>query len=117
MRTSIKSLLSLSAVYFFTSGLAVAEPAVVIDGNNCGLLLEGGGFTSGVGNKITTNSTNGNITLTCSQDLPPTDSGRSVIFNFDNTQIKCVVSGYATDDWHQVISRSGNAKLTCHYHE
>lgn len=117
MKTSIKSFVSLCSIGLLTSGLAFAEPAVVIDGNNCALFKEDGGFTGGVGKKVTTNSSNNNISLTCFQDMEPTLSGRSVIFNFDNTGLRCVVSGHPTDDWHQVISRSGNAKLTCHYHE
>jgi len=117
VKVSIKPIVSLCATYLFATGLAMADSAVVIDGNNCGLFLEGGGTTSGEGLKVTTNSSNGNITITCSQKLPPTDAGRSVIFNYDNTGRECSVSGFLTKDWHQVISRSGNAKLTCHYHD
>ena len=128
MQTSIKSFVSLCAIYFLASGLALAEPAdVSITEDGCALLNEnevpvGGGDSV----SISANNDNGNITLTCSKDLPPTTSGRSVIFNYDNTTDPddvtlgrtCRVSKnpeIRTEDWHQVISAMGKAKLTCHY--
>jgi len=129
MKTSIKSFVSLSAIYFLTSGLAIAEPADVIIGDtSCTLATEVNGYPSvfveGVRHKVTSNSENGNISVTCSQDLKPTSTGRSVIFNFDFPEgARCGVRDevdptiiYYTEDWHQIISRSGKAKLVCIYH-
>ena len=128
MKKSIKSIVSLCAIYSLTTGLALAEPAdVVIGDENCTLRTEGyydedagfyvvGPLVSGERHKVTSNNENGNISITCSQEFEPTTTGRSVIYNFENTGLLCYVSGFGTDDWHQVISRNGNAKLTCHYH-
>jgi len=97
------------------SGLAFAERAeVFIDADGCGLLTETG-FMAGDLHQVTANSSNGNIKLTCSQDLDPTSTGRSIIYSFDNTGVICFAGLASTEDWHQVISRSGKAKLTCHF--
>lgn len=120
MKTSIKFFVALCATYFLASGLALAEPAdVFIDEGGCGLLnednvpVDNGDLVS-----ISANSANGNATITCSIDLPRTTTGRSVVFNYDNTDRLCrMTGGNRTEDWHQVISASGKAKLTCHYME
>ena len=123
MKKSIKSIVSLCAIYSLTTGLAFAESADVIIGDtSCTLATESGVFVNGERHKVTSNSENGNISITCSRDFEPTSTGRSVIFNFDNTNAKCGVKDevtnetYYTDDWHQIISRSGQAKLVCNYH-
>ena len=133
MKLSIKSFVSLCAVFFLTSGLAIADlpdtaaDFYVLDGI-CGMLdewghpapnvdVEGNALTEGV--NISANSANGNVTLICSQDMVRTDPKprRSVIYNYDNTGEKlCGTLGGATADWHQIISASGKAKLTCHVH-
>ena len=119
MKVSIKSFVSLCAIYFLTSGLALAQVVIDFDGF-CTLYEEVDGELTGVhvvGDdkvKITTSSANGNINLTCSAKVPAPNSGRSVVFNYDNTGRYCNVSNTETDDWHQVTSANGNAKLTCH---
>jgi len=127
MKTSIKSFVSLCAIYFLASGLALAEPAVVfVDEDGCGLLKEdwtwpvdSDDVIIGDLHQVNVNNDNGNVHVTCSQDIEPTSTGRSVIFNFDNTDgLKCRISripDVTTEDWHQVISRNGKAKLVCHY--
>jgi len=129
MKMSTKSLISLFTIYFLTSGLAVAEPAdVFITEDGCGLLSEfwtapitSDDVVTGDLHRVSVNNDNGNINVACSQDVEPTSTGRSVVFNYDNTNgLKCTVNKVPkiqTEDWHQVISRNGKAKLTCHYHE
>jgi len=129
MKTFIKSGISLCTVYFFASGLALAEPAdVFITEDGCGLIREFWTYPVSeddviVGDlhRVSANNNNGNINVTCSQDLEPTSTGRSVILNYDNTGgARCKVSvepEIKTEDWHQVISANGKAKLTCHFHE
>ena len=115
MNISIKSGLAMCAVCLLAMGSAFAEPAeVTIEVDGCGLLTESG-FASGDVHQVATSSANGNIKVSCSTDLEPTSTGRSIIYNYDNTGMLCTALGNPTDDWHQVISRSGKAKLTCHY--
>lgn len=115
MRLSVKSFVLLCAINVFAMGLAFANPAeVTIEEDGCVMFSEFG-FVTGDLHQVEVKSANGNIHVSCSADLDPTSTGRSVIFNFDNTGIECGALGNPTDDWHQVISRSGQAKLTCHY--
>ncbi len=117
MKVSIKFFAPLCAICLLTSGSVLADPAeVTIEDDLCSMLGESEGvFVQGDLHQVEASSANGNIKVSCSQDLEPTTTGRSVIFNFDNTGIMCTAMGNPTDDWHQVISRSGKAKLTCHY--
>jgi hypothetical protein len=115
MKFSIKSSIAICAVCFLTTGVVFADPAeVTIQEDGCDMFSEFG-FVRGDLHQVSVNSANGNIKVTCSQDLEPTSTGRSVIYNYDNTGIMCGALGNPTDDWHQVISRNGQAKLTCHY--
>lgn len=127
MKTSTKSFVSLCAMYFLASGLAFAEAEVSVDGK-CGVLDENEMPVPGTDAlSVSANNVNGNITITCTQDLD-LDSrlGRSIIYSYDNTTDPvdstkgrtCKVSTnplIRTEDWHQVISASGKVKLTCHY--
>jgi len=119
----IKSLLSVCAVYILTSGLVLAQtepgpgPAFVNPDGTCGLLDENqDGVLVDSSLEISANSANGNVTLICSykfnRDL---DIKRTKIWDFENTGILCGTEGGATDDWHEIISPSGVAKLTCHF--
>ena len=110
------------AISFLVSGLAFAEiePAEInVGDSDCGMADESSGvfrFVNANSRQVSVNSANGNIHVSCSADLDPTITGRSVIYNFDNTQEKCGAFGFEpTDDWHQVTSRSGQAKLICHF--
>ncbi len=116
MKISIKSFVLLCAIYFLASGLVIADSGdvVKIDGTGCGMFTEVG-FIKGDLHQVSVNNDNGNIKVSCSQDLDPTSTGRSIIYNYDNTLIKCGAMGHPTKDWHQVISSNGKAKLTCHY--
>lgn len=120
MRTSIKSFVSLCASSFLASGLALADigHAVSIDGFGCGLRDADGTFVAVEYSLVSANSANGNITLTCSHDFAyDVPLKRSKIWNFDNTDegVCGVGGGKTTEDWHQVISARGKAKLSCHY--
>lgn len=120
MKVSIKSFVTLCAIYFLASGLAFAQAEVSVDGQ-CRVLNEEG--TAGVPElddadmlSISAHNVNNNITITCSRELPPTISGRTVVHSFDSTGLVCKVPGVGvTKDWHQVMTRNGKTKLTCHY--
>lgn len=130
MQVSIKFFVSLCAIYFLTTGLTLAEPAdITITPDNCALLDEYGDPAVVVDQRtVSSNNANGNLSVTCSYDFEEKlDARRSVIWNFDNTGFTCgipifndsgaIVSYQRTEDWHEVISASGKAKLSCHFHE
>jgi len=123
MKLSVKLLAAVCAISVLASGLAMAQtgPAVFMSTDECGMLDEtGDGFIVTEGVQISANSANGNVTLICSAKLGRLDIKRSVIWNYDNTfdnpinQGLCGTFEGTTDDWHQVITPSGNFKLTCH---
>ena len=128
MKSPVKLLVSLCTIGFIVSGPALAEPATVsINADSCVLITDlsaGDGLDTESGDRrqvISANNENGNVNYSCSADLDPTVSGRSEVYNqervFELTgiTIQCKVYGVVTDDWHQVISRSGKAKLSCHF--
>jgi hypothetical protein len=131
MKLSFKTLVSLCAIYFLTSGLALAEPAdVSINEKGCGLFdsidAYGNIVYAPAENRhvVSANNENGNISYSCSTDLNRiNESGRSEIYNQERVwelsgqTISCNVYGATTDDWHQVVSRSGKAKLICHFRD
>ena len=58
----------------------------------------------------------GTITYKCTATVP-NDTGKVLIFNFDNTDgVKCgsVDFDFLTTDWQETIPTNGNAKLVCH---
>jgi hypothetical protein len=132
MNSPVKLLVSLCTIGFIVSGPALAESATVsisISEDNCILISDlsasDGELVTERGDRrrvISANNENGNANYSCSADLDPTESGRSEVYNqervFELTGIviRCDLPGYdSTDDWHQVISRSGKAKLSCHF--
>jgi len=105
----------------------MAESALVIGIEDC-IVLDGNGEIAymypGSGITVSANSSNGNVMHTCSADVTPPASGRTAIFNIDNTGFKCGIddgSGIpgqnlaVTDDWHQVVNKNGKAKVVCHF--
>jgi hypothetical protein len=66
--------------------------------------------------QMTSSSSTGTISYKCTAAVP-NDTGRAVIFNFDNTDgAKCgsVNFHFLTTDWQETISTNGNAQLICH---
>ena len=132
MKSINKTIFASLAVFSLSIGSAIAEPAevkpeVVIGIEGCTLLGGNGEVEELVGSGITVSaqSSNGNVMHTCSGDVTPPDTGRSAIWNYDNTEILqpgyggvlCGIDGtdIITDDWHQVVSRSGKAKMICNF--
>ncbi len=66
----------------------------------------------------------GNGVLSCRADVPPPASGRAEHYDFDSTGLRCFRNGFGkakkdspfTEDWKQTTSASGQAVLTCHFH-
>jgi hypothetical protein len=76
---------------------------------------------------VATQSANGTTTYKCQEEID-NNTGRAVVWNFDYTEdffpeqppggLICnifdgVSSLCTTEDWHETVSKSGNAKLTC----
>ena len=95
-------------------GTAHAQ-AVVISDQGCGLFDGDGNIVlASSDHSVITPSGNGNCNLKCSVKGVANSSGRAV--NLDSTivPISCGIPGCApTANWHETISASGNATLTC----
>jgi hypothetical protein len=124
MKSTFKNIFVLLAIYLLSIGSASAESALVIGIEDC-VLLDGNGdiawLDTGSGITMSANSSNGNIRHTCSADVTPPATGRTAIFNIDNTGFKCGIDdGFGgnlavTADWHQVVNKDGKAKVVCHF--
>jgi hypothetical protein len=125
MKSTIKYFFTLTAIYLLSMGSVFADSEVVIGIEFCSL-FDGNGFIQrdiGEGVTVSAQSSNNNTIHKCSADVTPPDSGRSEIFNIDNVEVvpgkrpKCKLKGteFRTEDWHQVVSASGKAKLVCHF--
>jgi hypothetical protein len=92
-----------------------ADPAVVIMDFGCGLIDGDGGFVLTYGT-IEIQNSSGNATLKCHATGVANDTGQAVHWDFDNTGLECGTSDGLTTDWHETVSASGNATLTCVVH-
>ncbi len=83
--------------------------AVHIDDLGC-LVFDGDGnlaFTPEGRAVITSN----NVHVKCQIKGLPNSTGKAQKFNFDNTGFTCI--GEPEPTWHETVSASGNATLTC----
>jgi hypothetical protein len=120
MKTSLKSLVSLCAIYFLASGAALAGPAEIsISEGGCVLInQELTAVVTGDLREVSSNNQNGNATTSCTHQFEfANDPKRAIVYSFDNTGARCDVGGVLSKDWHQVINANGKAKLTCHHHD
>jgi hypothetical protein len=93
---------------------------MVIRDGSC-TMLDGNGDTVVASNVQTTAtlSENGNVTFKCSVKEAENDSGRAVRFDFASTGFTCQVPAVpfggcvTTENWHETVSKSGNATLIC----
>ena len=108
----------LAMVTMMAIGVATvsAEPAVVIIGEGICGGLDGAGkqFTSSDVHLVITNSRNGNVILKCKAKGVPNDTGKAVHWDAFNTGFPCLtLVGGPTNNWHETVSASGNATVTC----
>lgn len=98
------------------SGTAIAKSAnaaVVIKSGDCtlydgtGTLVDGQKFHQVINKKGTV--------VRCSAKGLTNTTGEAVHFNFANTGAECVTSLGNTTRWHETVSASGNARITCRY--
>ncbi|RAK74672.1 uncharacterized protein BO72DRAFT_461119 [Aspergillus fijiensis CBS 313.89] len=94
------------------ASMAVADQAIHIDGVGCGLFNGNGGVEVADKARVTITSS-GNGILTCKAEVDPPASGKAVTYSRKNVNELCGVNGGLTDDWHETVSASGQATLTC----
>ncbi len=108
----MKSLLTMSIAGMF-SAFQPAHGAVVITNSGCTLLDGNGNFTfTDRDHAVITSSGHGK--LTCKAKGLPNNTGRAVHWNFYNTGLLCNTPAGVTQKWSSTVSKSGNARLTCH---
>jgi hypothetical protein len=128
MKSTFKYLFTLLAIYLLSVGSVLADPALVIRIDGCGL-FDGDGnpvILAGTGVTVSAQNANGNVTHTCSAEyVPPPSSGRTAVYNADSPETFGLECGLddglgnnlaVTDDWHEVITKQGKAKLVCQFH-
>ena len=113
--------ITVAAVLGFTAwtglGAATASAdsgALVINDFGC-LLLDGNGnivFTTS-SHALNTQNANRNRVLKCSAKGVPNSTGEAAHFDFKSTGYLCNAMGILTSNWHNKVSKSGNATLTC----
>ena len=123
MRKLIISVACAACVVAFSApnaGVADAAPgiepgnAVHINGLGCGMMDADGGVQWVTSDRAVI-TPNGKERITCKAKRIPNSSGRAVHFNYENTGFACGTDLGPTRDWHQTISSSGNATLTCFF--
>lgn len=128
MKSIFNYTIALVAIYLLTVGAALAVPALVIGIDGCGVFDGNGAPVRGAGTGVTVSAQNqnGNVMHTCTVDqVTPPDTGRTAVFNIDSPETygeKCGLDDglggnlAVTEDWHQVVTKHGKAKLVCHFH-
>lgn len=128
VKNSLKFLCVLIATYLLSLGSALAEPALVISIDGCGV-FDGTGAPvryQGTGVTVSAQNANGNVTHTCTVDaVTPPPNGRAAVFSIDHPETFGRTCGMddgtggniaETDDWHEVVTSKGKAKLVCQFH-
>jgi len=120
MKRILKSLAVLTAaaalVVVMMPSLAVADGAIVIKDQACGLFDGDGGFEFTTDTiQVGTPSSNCNSTISCKTKGVANSTGKAVHWDFDSSGgISCGTGFGSTTDWHEIVSKSGVAHLICH---
>lgn len=111
---AVVALLILPLASTHTAPAALADGAVHISDFGCGMLDGNSSFVFTDSSRVViTPSGNGN--LVCKADVTPSSSGGAARFDFDSTGLLCGTINGFTDKWHETVSASGKATLTCHF--
>jgi hypothetical protein len=102
------------AAFLFVPMTVWANGAVVIQDFACGLIDGDGNFIVTYGT-IEVQNPSGHATLKCHATGVANDTGSAVHWDITNTGVDCGTSYGSTADWHETVSTSGNATLTCQY--
>ena len=109
-------ILAFCGLLFVMSGWTSEDmaPALVIKDFTCTLFNGDGAIVFGSSSQaVITSSKNGNRVVKCSVKGVANSSGKAVHFNKANTGFNCNAAGAVSTDWHETVSASGNATLTC----
>lgn len=99
------------------STVAFANGAVHISQFDCGVLNGQGALVVTKDTKVTITPPAAGVTiLKCMAHKIANTTGHSVQFTKANTGYMCNTQMGATDDWHETVSSSGHAMLTCKVH-
>ena len=125
-----KIMVVLSVVIFITTAIlpgsenyvVQAASAIVINDQGCGLFDgDGGGVDafSGHASRDHVVITDNNAHLKCSKRGVANSTGKSVRYDSNNNPLSmgliCNINGQDTLNWHETVSASGNATLTCKF--
>ena len=96
------------------TGSALANlPAVHINDFGCGMFEGNGGYVYTDSTSVVITAS-GNANMKCQRKDPvPNNTGKAVIYNFENTGMLCGTEAGATTKWHETVSASGQATLIC----
>lgn len=107
---------TLAAVFFSGAFPARADGAVVIKDGGCTFLDGNGGSVAASSDQaVLASNPSGNSKLTCRGSVAPSLTSKGAVhWNFSNTGLLCFTNFGATTDWHEVVTPSGQATLSCH---
>ena len=109
-----------ASILMLSASTVVAEPAIIITSDSCSMADGNFDFftTNDVKLVFSNNSNDGNYTLKCSAKRVPNSTGGAVRWDAESLGgVPCTwtVLGISTFDWHETVSKTGNAKLICQF--
>lgn len=117
----MKKLLMLFALLTLTSGLAMADPAIVINRGtgNCGMVgadADGNAILGGIGSAVRILENGNKVDLQCKGRDITNESGRAQSFSGFSCAIASFNSGLViTMDTHAAVAPNGQATLSCKF--
>jgi hypothetical protein len=103
------AVIALSIMLISWNKAKTVEAAVHIDGFGCALFDGDGNLALATGTSAVITSQG--IHIKCQVKGLPNSTGKAQHFDFDNTGFTCI--GEDEPTWHETVSASGNATLTC----
>lgn len=104
--------LALLTFLYLPAAPSAAAGTMIAKDNVCGLLDGDGAVAFGSGGMMMTNA-GGMSMVKCTVNGVPNSTGRAVHYDYESTGMTCGTAAGATTDWHETVSASGNATLTC----
>ena len=103
----------LTIVYvYFPQPAGAQQGALQVKDQACGV-LDGDGHVALGADSMTVVSGGGMTMFKCSVKGVSNSQGKTVHWDHANTSMMCGTLGGPTNDWHETVSASGNATLTC----
>jgi hypothetical protein len=104
--------LALLTVLYLPAGASASAGSVVAKDTTCAVLDAEGRVAFGQ-NSMVLSTPSGHSIVKCSVTGVNNSTGRAVRHDYESTGMTCMTAAGATTDWHETISASGNATLTC----